>query len=105
MLRAGLTERLVDRNADQVDQSQAQADCDGCEALRGTTVCGSKNNKQKHEGEHDFGEERGHERIAARGMFSVSVGGEAAQVEATFPLAMRWSVPAPRIAPTTWAPI
>ncbi len=64
------------RNPDQVDQRQPQPDRDRRESLRRPPIGRAQNDHQEHEGQHDFGRQARAQRISARRMLVVAVGGE-----------------------------
>ena len=67
--RAGAARRIHrgvgHRDADQVDQRQAEADRDRREAARRALVGGAEDDHQEEEGHHDLGDERRGQRVAA----------------------------------------
>ena len=67
-----------DRDANQVDERQAEADGDGGEAFGGALVRAAEDDQQKEAGEDDLGYEAGEERVAARGVVAEAVCGESA---------------------------
>ena len=71
-------EVYVDVDDDEVDEGEAEADGDGGEAGGGAGVGGAEDDDEEEEGEDGFGEEGGEEGVAAGGVFTEAVGGEAA---------------------------
>jgi len=69
-----------DRDADQVDQGQAEANGDRTEAGRGPLVGGADDHEQEHQGHDHFRDESGLQRVTARRMLAKSVGGQPALV-------------------------
>ncbi len=63
----GVDRGVGDRDADEVDEREAEADGDGGEALGGALVGGAEDDEQEEGGEDDLDDEAGDERVAARG--------------------------------------
>src|SRR6185369_5942713 len=79
----GIDGQVGNRNANQVDQGQRETDWDGREAGRRTTVGRAEDDEQEEEGEHQFRNQRGDERVVAGRVFAVAIGREArAEAEA-----------------------
>ena len=57
MLRAGLTDRFVIWNSDQVHQGQPEADGEPSESLWRAGIGRSKNDHQEHECQQNFGQQ------------------------------------------------
>ena len=69
------------RDADQVDQREAEADRDRREPGRGALVRGAHDDEDEDEREHDLSDQTRRERVAARRVGSVAVRREAARLD------------------------
>jgi len=79
---AGWVDRGVgDRDADQVDEGEAQADGDGGEAFGGALVCAAEDDQQEEAGEDDFDEKAGEHGVAAGGVVAEAVCSESTEDE------------------------
>ena len=71
----GVDREVGDGDADEVDEGEAKANGDGCEALRSRRrSVAAHDDEEEHESEHRLGDEAGGERIMGRGVFAVTVG-------------------------------
>ncbi len=74
----GVDRGVGDRDADEVDQREAEADGDGSEAFGGALVGGAEDDEEEEGGEEHLDEEAGEERVVLGGVVGVAVGGESA---------------------------
>ena len=83
MLRAGFTEVLVTGMLIRWISVRPRPIAIGAKPRRRALVGRAEDDDQEHEGHHDLGDQRRRQRVAARRVLAVAVGGEAAgQVEA-----------------------
>lgn len=75
---SGIHRQIGDRDTNQMNQGQAEADGNRCEALRSTLVCSAMNDHQEHHGEDKLSNQGGDQGVSARRVFREAIGGEAA---------------------------
>ena len=105
VLRAGLTDVFVTGIDDQMDQRQAKPDRDRGKTLAVPSVRRAEDDDQEKERHHDLGDEGRQHRITAgrmrrRNPFDAN---PPASENPALPLAIKYKMPAPAIAPRTWA--
>ena len=69
--------QVRDRDPDQVDEGQAESDCNRGEAGRCAPIGRAQDDHQEHEGEDELRNDRRLHRVAVRGMLSETVRREA----------------------------
>jgi hypothetical protein len=89
----GVHRRVGNRDADQVDEGEAEPDGHARESDRSPAVRGAVDDHEEHEGHHDLRNQRGGQRVLARRVVAIPVrreaGGEAEATAKTAHLAVQ----------------